>query len=94
MFQLGLLVVGMFLLQAALSGLQMRHFSKEFVQLRRRGKVACGRKTLSYSLPILKLNSLSCLKEGLGGMSPYLPPLFLHTLLGMSVALPLTQESQ
>jgi len=42
MFQLGLLVVGMFLLQAALSGLQMRHFSKEFVQLRRRGKVACG----------------------------------------------------
>lgn len=45
MFQLGLLVVGMFVLQAVLSGLQMRHFSKEFVRLRRQGKVACGRKS-------------------------------------------------
>ena len=45
MFQLGLLIVGMFVLQAVLSGLQMRHFSKEFIKLRRRGKVACGRKS-------------------------------------------------
>ena len=43
MLQLGLLIAGMFLLQAVLSVFQMRHFSKEFVKLRRRGKVACGR---------------------------------------------------
>lgn len=43
MFQLGLLTAGMFLLQAALSALQTRHFSREFMKLRRRGKVACGR---------------------------------------------------
>ena len=45
MLQLGLLVGAMFLLQAVLSVFQMRHFSKEFVKLRRRGKVACGRKS-------------------------------------------------
>lgn len=43
MLQLGLLVAAMFLLQAVFSVLQMRHFSKEFVKLRRQGKVACGR---------------------------------------------------
>lgn len=43
MLQLGLLIAGMFVLQAVLSVLQMRHFSKEFVKLRRRGRVACGR---------------------------------------------------
>ncbi len=45
MFQLALLLGAMFLLQAVLSVFQMRHFSKEFVKLRRRGKVACGRKS-------------------------------------------------
>ena len=44
MLQLGLLVAAMFVLQALLSCVQMRHFSKEFVRLRRRGRVACGRK--------------------------------------------------
>lgn len=43
MLQLGMLIAGMFFLQAVLSVLQMRHFSREFVKLRRRGKVACGR---------------------------------------------------
>ncbi len=43
MLQLGLLVAAMFAVQAFLSVLQMRHFSKEFIKLRRRGKVACGR---------------------------------------------------
>lgn len=43
MLPLGLLIAGMFVLQAVLSVLQMRHFSKEFVKLRRRGRVACGR---------------------------------------------------
>ena len=45
MLQLALLLGAMFLLQAVLSVFQMRHFSKEFIKLRRRGKVACGRKT-------------------------------------------------
>lgn len=43
MLQLALLIFGMFALQAALSVLQMRHFSREFISLRKRGKVACGR---------------------------------------------------
>ncbi len=43
MLQLGLLILAMFAIQAVLSVLQMRHFSREFVKLRRRGKVACGR---------------------------------------------------
>lgn len=45
MLQLALLLGAMFLLQGILSVIQMRHFSKEFVKLRRRGKVACGRKS-------------------------------------------------
>lgn len=45
MFRLGLVIAAMFLLQAVLSSIQMRHFSKEFMQLRKRGKVACGRKS-------------------------------------------------
>lgn len=44
MWKLGLIVVAAFVLQAVLSMLQMRHFSAEFVKLRRQGKVACGRK--------------------------------------------------
>ncbi len=45
MLPLVLLLGAMFLLQGVLSVLQMRHFSKEFVKLRRKGKVACGRKS-------------------------------------------------
>ena len=45
MLQLGLIIAAMFVLQAILSGIQMRHFSKEFVKLRKRGRVACGRKS-------------------------------------------------
>lgn len=44
MLKLGLIVVAAFVLQAALSMMQMRHFSNEFVKLRRQGRVACGRK--------------------------------------------------
>lgn len=43
MFKVGLVIMAAFLLQAVLSALQMRHFSKEFIKLRRQGKVACGR---------------------------------------------------
>ena len=44
MLKLGLFVAAMFLIQAVLSSVQMSHFSKEFMKLRRQGKVACGRK--------------------------------------------------
>lgn len=43
MYKLGVLIMAVFALQAVLSSIQMRHFSKEFIQLRRQGKVACGR---------------------------------------------------
>lgn len=43
MLRIGLLLAVVFALQAVLSSIQMRHFSKEFIQLRRKGKVACGR---------------------------------------------------
>lgn len=43
MLRLGILIAVMFLIQAVLSSIQMRHFSKEFLSLRKRGKVACGR---------------------------------------------------
>ncbi len=43
MFKVGLVIMAAFLVQAILSAFQMRHFSKEFISLRREGKVACGR---------------------------------------------------
>ena len=43
MWKLGLFVAAMFVIQTVLSSIQMSHFSKEFVKLRRKGKVACGR---------------------------------------------------
>lgn len=67
MFQLGLLIVGMFVLQAVLSGLQMRHFSKEFVQLRRRGKVACGRKSGGFhagAIVMFLIDEQGVIREG------------------------------
>lgn len=36
MLELGLAILGAFILQAVLSMLQMKHFSKEFMKLRRR----------------------------------------------------------
>ncbi|MDO4286441.1 MAG: transcriptional regulator GutM [Eubacteriales bacterium] len=44
MIKLALVVAAAFVLQIILSMNQMRHFSSEFVKLRRQGKVACGRK--------------------------------------------------
>lgn len=43
MWKIGLIIAAMFLLQAVLSSIQMSHFSKEFIRLRKRGRVACGR---------------------------------------------------
>ena len=45
MFKLALVIGAAFVLQIMLSMRQMRHFSNEFVKLRRQGKVACGRKS-------------------------------------------------
>lgn len=45
MLKLGLIIMAMFALQALLSAIQMRHFSREFISLRRKGKVACGRQS-------------------------------------------------
>lgn len=45
MLKLGLFVAAMFLIQAVLTSVQISHFNQEFVKLRRRGKVACGRQS-------------------------------------------------
>ncbi|MDO4617313.1 MAG: transcriptional regulator GutM [Lachnospiraceae bacterium] len=45
MLQLALVIGLAFALQIVLSMMQMKHFSKEFVALRKKGKVACGRKS-------------------------------------------------
>lgn len=67
MVQLGLLIAGMFLLQAVLSVLQMRHFSREFMKLRRRGKVACGRQAGGFhagAIVMFLLNENGVIQEG------------------------------
>ncbi len=45
MLRLGLVIAAAFVLQAVMSMLQMKHFSNEFMVLRRKGKVACGRQS-------------------------------------------------
>ena len=41
-----IIVIGIsFLLQGLMSFMQMKNFSDEFIKLRRKGKVACGRKS-------------------------------------------------
>ena len=65
--QLGLVVLGAFLVQAALSMLQMKHFSKEFVKLRRQGKVACGRKAGGFhagAIVMFLLDDQGIIREG------------------------------
>jgi len=57
----------MFLLQAVLSVFQMRHFSKEFVKLRRRGRVACGRKSGGFhagAIVMFRINEDGIIQEG------------------------------
>ncbi len=44
MLALGITVIIAFVIQSVLSMIQMRHFSNEFIALRRKGKVAVGRK--------------------------------------------------
>ena len=45
MLKLGLFVAAMFLVQALLTSAQISHFNQEFIKLRKRGKVACGRQS-------------------------------------------------
>ncbi|MBQ9349307.1 MAG: transcriptional regulator GutM [Oscillibacter sp.] len=67
MLQLGLLVAAMFLLQAFLSSLQISHFNKEFIALRRRGKVACGRQSGGFhagAIVMFLLDENGIIREG------------------------------
>ena len=67
MLQLGLLILGMFALQAVLSVVQMRHFSKEFIKLRRQGKVACGRQAGGFhagAIVMFLLDENGVIREG------------------------------
>ncbi len=49
MLKLGLFVAAMFLIQAFLSSMQISHFNQEFIKLRHRGKVACGRQSGGFN---------------------------------------------
>lgn len=67
MFQLGFIVMAMFMLQILLSCIQMRHFSKEFIQLRRQGKVACGRQAGGFhagAIVMFLINDDGIIQEG------------------------------
>lgn len=67
MFQLTLLLGAMFLLQGVLSVIQMRHFSREFVKLRREGKVACGRKSGGFhagAIVMFRIDEDGVIQEG------------------------------
>ena len=67
MLQLALLLGAMFLLQWVLSVFQMRHFSREFVKLRRRGKVACGRKSGGFhagAIVMFRIDEAGVIQEG------------------------------
>lgn len=44
MLRIAIVLAIAFLIQGVMSALQMKYFSNEFVKLRRKGKVACGRK--------------------------------------------------
>jgi DNA-binding transcriptional regulator of glucitol operon len=45
MLQIGIVIAIAFVLQGIFSCMQMKYFSNEFVKLRRKGRVACGRKS-------------------------------------------------
>ena len=67
MIQFALLLGAMFLLQGVLSVIQMRHFSREFVKLRRKGKVACGRKSGGFhagAIVMFRIDEDGMIQEG------------------------------
>lgn len=67
MLKLGLVVAAAFILQILLSMMQMKHFSDEFVKLRRRGRVACGRKAGGFhagAIVMFLIDEDGIIKEG------------------------------
>lgn len=67
MLKSGLLIAAMFVLQALLSALQMRHFTREFMKLRRQGKVACGRRAGGFhagAIVMFLIDDGGCIREG------------------------------
>lgn len=48
MLQVGIVIAIAFLVQGVFSAMQMKYFSNEFIKLRRKGRVACGRKAGSF----------------------------------------------
>ena len=67
MVKIGLFVAAMFLLQAILSSIQISHFNKEFIKLRRRGKVACGRQSGGFhagAIVLFLLDGNGIIQEG------------------------------
>ena len=67
MFTLIIAVGIAFFLQGILSFLQMKHFSDEFIKLRRKGKVACGRKSGGFhagAIVMFCIDDDGIIKEG------------------------------
>ena len=67
MLKLGLFVAAMFLIQALLTSAQISHFNREFIQLRRRGKVACGRQSGGFhagSVVMVLIDENGIIREG------------------------------
>lgn len=67
MLKLGLVVAAAFVLQILLGMMQMKHFSDEFVKLRRCGRVACGRKAGGFhagAIVMFLIDEEGYIKEG------------------------------
>ena len=67
MLKLGLFVAAMFLIQAFLTSVQISHFNQEFIKLRRRGKIACGRQSGGFhagSVVMFLLDENGIIREG------------------------------
>lgn len=67
MLKLGILLAAMFVIQGLLSAVQMKHFAKEFAAMRRRGRVACGRKAGGFhagAIVMFLLDEDGVIREG------------------------------
>ncbi|MBQ9632840.1 MAG: transcriptional regulator GutM [Lachnospiraceae bacterium] len=67
MLALGFVFIVAFIIQSALSMVQMKHFSNEFIALRRRGKVAVGRKSGGFhagAIVMFLIDEQGIIREG------------------------------
>ena len=67
MLKLGLFVAAMFFIQALLTSAQISHFNREFIKLRRQGKVACGRQSGGFhagSVVMFLIDENGIIREG------------------------------